>query len=151
MFSCMGKSESRRHQQLHRKLCLHSAAKRGETLPPCGENRTRHLTYLKRGEWLHRFMLCWVICDIFSSNLHFVSIFTHSLVVERHHLAADVPERLWAVIRWVHSCSFRVNPAHLPFIIPERSFRKWSFLKKNLYFYLSSVILVCIIISTACF
>lgn len=65
-------------------------------------------------------MLWRVICDIFRRHLHFGCIFTHGLVVERHHLAADVPERLWVVIGGVHSGSFRINPAHLPFIISEK-------------------------------
>ena len=46
-----------------------------------------------------------------------MALSTHSLVVERHHLAADVPERLGDVIGWVHSCSFGVNSAHLPLIV----------------------------------
>lgn len=43
--------------------------------------------------------------------------FTHSLVVECHHLAASVPEGLRAVVGRVHSGSFRVNPTHLPLVV----------------------------------
>lgn len=62
------------------------------------------------------------IYDIFCSYylVHCVSISTHSLVVERHHLAAYVPKGLGAVIGWVHSCPFGVNPAHLPLIVSEK-------------------------------
>lgn len=49
-----------------------------------------------------------------------MSISTHRLVVERHHLASDVPKRLRVVIGRVHSCSFGVNPAHLPLVVSEK-------------------------------
>lgn len=52
--------------------------------------------------------------------MHCVFISTHCLVVECHHLAAYVPKVLGAVIGWVDSCSFGVNPAHLPLIVSEK-------------------------------
>lgn len=58
------------------------------------------------------FMICSLVC---------VSISTHCLVVEGHHLAAYVPKELGAVIGWVNSCSFGVNPAHLPLIVSEKN------------------------------
>lgn len=53
-------------------------------------------------------------------SVHCVVISTHCLVVERHKLAAYVPKRLGVVVGRVHSCSFGVNPAHLPFIVSEK-------------------------------
>lgn len=44
---------------------------------------------------------------------------THGLVVQRHHLTAYVPERLRAIVRRVHTCSFGVDSAHLSLVISE--------------------------------
>lgn len=46
---------------------------------------------------------------------------THSLVVERHHLAAGVPKWLRVVVGGVHPGPFGVDPAHLPLVVSEQS------------------------------
>lgn len=55
-----------------------------------------------------------VVCMLVTAG---VIVDTHCLVVERHHLAAYVPERLGVVIGRVHSCSFGVNSTHLTFVV----------------------------------
>ena len=49
---------------------------------------------------------------------------TWGLEVEGHHLAAGVPEDLRHVITGVHPAPFRIDTAHLPFVIAARLVRE---------------------------
>lgn len=52
---------------------------------------------------------------------------TWGLEVQRHHLAASVPEDLRHVITGVHAASFGVDPAHLPLVVAAR----WPMRKRH--------------------
>lgn len=71
-------------------------------------------------KWLHPFICCNIFMTFWGDQCSECPCSTHRLVVERHHLAAYIPERLGVVVGWVHSCSFGVNPAHLPLVVSEK-------------------------------
>lgn len=133
----MGKSEN-----THTHTLLFSSSRNCERMQSRNRGRAKRrntdLLWWKTEAYIKN-MMCYISKDVFkkkwclaaSSNVAFpiyldvilayiMRISTHSLVVERHHLAADVPKRLRWVIRWVHSCSFGINPAHLSLIISEK-------------------------------
>lgn len=72
-----------------------------------------------------------------------ISIYTHRLVVECHHLAACIPKRLWVVIGWVHSCSFGVNSTHLSFVVSGRDCWGSIHLYHCIYMYHSILFWLC--------
>lgn len=50
-----------------------------------------------------------------------LSSLTNGLEVESHQLTAGVPEELRVVVGWIHSGTFRIDPAQLQFVVPEQS------------------------------